>query len=459
MNAVTKAGYSPLHVAAHFGSVAMVKQLLDAEVNVVSGQNELGYTPLHQAAQQGHSQIVNLLLETGRASPNTVSNNGQSALSIAQRLGYISVVETLKVVTEQEITTTTTTTIEEKYKVLAPESMQETFMSDSEDEGGEETQQESYKYLTVDEMKSLGDDSMPIDVTHDEGMKKSMDRSTEYPTNQKITSLSNAPPGLEEKLAQMEKNQFNVQAANEYNMQHAPDNIEVTNRHPVNIGFLVSFMVDARGGAMRGCRHSGVRVIIPPRKAAMPMRITCRYLKKDKLVHPPPLMEGEAIASRILELGPSGAKFLGPVIIEVPHFAALRGKEREIVILRSDNGETWREHTLEATEEAVQEVLQESFDADEMSQLEDLNTNRITRILTTDFPQYFAIVSRIRQEVHAIGPEGGVVNSTVVPQVQAVFPQGALTKKIKVGLQVNMFRPRKNVPNGLQKKITVNHLP
>ena len=118
------------------------------------------------------------------------------------------------------------------------------------------------------------------------------------------------------------------------------------------------------------------------------------------------------------------------MIIEVPHFASLRGKEREIVILRSDNGETWREHTLEATEDAVQEVLQESFDADgksqlfvyikksavclhlqnffvtELSQLEDLNTNRITRILTTDFPQYFAIVSRIRQEVHAIGPEG-----------------------------------------------------
>merc|ERR1711981_1472747 len=176
----------------------------------------------------GHSQIVNLLLEN-EASPNTVSNNGQTALSIAQRLGYISVVETLKVVTEQEITTTTTTTIEEKYKVLAPESMQETFMSDSEDEGGEETQQESYKYLTVDEMKSLGDDSMPIDVTHDEGMKKSMEKATEYST-QKITSLSSAPPGLEEKLAQMEKNQFDVQAANEYNMQHAPDNVEVTNR-------------------------------------------------------------------------------------------------------------------------------------------------------------------------------------------------------------------------------------
>lgn len=75
--------------------------------------------------------------------------------------------------------------------------------------------------------------------------------------------------------------------------------------------FLVSFLVDARGGAMRGCRQSGVRVIIPPRKAPSPMRVTCRYLRRDKIVNPPPLMEGEALASRILELGPAGAKFLG----------------------------------------------------------------------------------------------------------------------------------------------------
>ena len=90
---------------------------------------------LTQAAQQGHSQIVNLLLDAN-ASPNTVSNNGQTALSIAQKLGYISVVENLRVVTDTVVTTTTTTTTEEKYKVLFPESMQETFMSDSEDEGG-----------------------------------------------------------------------------------------------------------------------------------------------------------------------------------------------------------------------------------------------------------------------------------------------------------------------------------
>ncbi|XP_023322574.1 uncharacterized protein LOC111696970 isoform X12 [Eurytemora carolleeae] len=475
----TRAGYTPLHVAAHFGQINMVRYLLSQGVRV-DVQNELGYTPLHQAAQQGHSQIVNLLLESN-ASPNQISNNGQTALSIAQKLGYISVVETLKVVTDEVVTTTTTTTVEEKYRVLAPESMQETFMSDSEDEGGymgeeclndrkiylphfeqsivepreENPQDHTYKYLTSEEMKGLGDDSMQIDVTNDEKEKKeSMNR---------VAELS-----IEKKILELEKSRdYNLEAEILINNDQT-DNIEIPTKPPVSAGvkgahsfasvatsvgnqsttssmwrerFLVSFMVDARGGAMRGCRHSGVRVIIPPRKAPMPMRVTCRYLKKDKLVHPPPLNEGEALASRILELGPAKANFLGPVIIEVPHFASLRGREREIIILRSDDGEKWREHSLEATEEAVQEVLQESFDGEDAGPLEDLNTNRITRILTTDFPQYFAIITRIRQELHYIGPEGGLVNSSVVPQVQALFPQAALTKKIKVGLQAQPIPP------------------
>lgn len=52
-----------------------------------------------------------------------------------------------------------------------------------------------------------------------------------------------------------------------------------------------------------------------------------------------------------------------------------------------------------------------------------------------------------------------MVSSTVVPQVQAVFPQGALTKKIKVGLQVNLFKPRKGVEPEKLRKISVNHVP
>lgn len=67
---------------------------------------------------------------------------------------------------------------------------------------------------------------------------------------------------------------------------------------------------------------------------------------------------------------------------------------------------------------------------------EELERKRICRIITRDFPQYFAVVSRIKQDSNLIGPEGGILSSTVVPQVQAVFPEGALTKRIRVGLQV-----------------------
>ena len=58
-------------------------------------------------------------------------------MAIAQRLGYISVIEELKLVTQTTLVTTTLKTTEEKYKVQTPETMQETFMSDSEDELGE----------------------------------------------------------------------------------------------------------------------------------------------------------------------------------------------------------------------------------------------------------------------------------------------------------------------------------
>lgn len=121
-------------------------------------------------------------------------------------------------------------------------------------------------------------------------------------------------------------------------------------------------MVDARGGALRGCRHSGVRIVVPAMSAGQPTRITCRYVKPQRTMHPPQLMEGEALASRVLELGPVGAKFIGPVVMEVPHFASLRGKEREIVILRSDNGETWREHQVDNADDIVQDVLNECFE-------------------------------------------------------------------------------------------------
>jgi len=63
-----------------------------------------------------------------------------------------------------------------------------------------------------------------------------------------------------------------------------------------------------------------------------------------------------------------------------------------------------------------------------------------TRIVTQDFPLYFAIVSRVRLDVAVIGSDGGVISSKVVPQVQAVFPSAALSKSTKVALQVWLSR-------------------
>jgi len=56
--------------------------------------------------------------------------------------------------------------------------------------------------------------------------------------------------------------------------------------------------------------------------------------------------------------------FFRPVILEIPHFASLRNREREIVVLRSDNGEKWTEHAGPTTDEAIREVLGDTIDSE-----------------------------------------------------------------------------------------------
>nr|XP_055061778.1 ankyrin-3 isoform X11 [Misgurnus anguillicaudatus] len=460
----TKLGYTPLIVACHYGNVKMVNFLLQNGANV-NGKTKNGYTPLHQAAQQGNTHIINVLLQNG-AKPNAVTMNGNTALSIAKRLGYISVVDTLKVVTEEIVTTTTTVT--EKHKMNVPETMTEVL--DVSDEEGEDTMTgDGGEYLRAEDLRELGDDSLPGHYLDGMSYNHNLDRSHETPSHlgyrsegilieEMITShqLSRVSAFAREN----EKDSYRLSWGTEH-----LDNVVLTSTL-LQSGFLVSFMVDARGGAMRGCRHNGLRIIVPPRKCSAPTRVTCRLVKRHRLASmppmvegeglagkiievgptgaqflgklhlptaPPPLNEGESLVSRILQLGPPGTKFLGPVIVEIPHFAALRGIERELVILRSETGESWREHHCEHTEEDLNQILN-GMD-EELDPPEELEKKRICRIITRDFPQYFAVVSRIKQDSHLIGPEGGVLSSTLVPQVQAVFPEGALTKRIRVGLQ------------------------
>jgi len=73
--------------------------------------------------------------------------------------------------------------------------------------------------------------------------------------------------------------------------------------------FLVSFMVDARGGVMFGRRHSGLRFIIPPLATSCPRRVQCKLVSASRLSCPPPLGEADSLAARVLDLGPTSVKF------------------------------------------------------------------------------------------------------------------------------------------------------
>ncbi|KAM8889784.1 ankyrin-3-like isoform 43-T44 [Synchiropus picturatus] len=479
----TKLGYTPLHVACHYGNVKMVHFLLKNQAKV-NAKTKNGYTPLHQAAQQGHTHIINLLLHHG-APPNELTANGNSALSIARRLGYISVVDTLKVVTEETLTTQTVT---EKHKMNVPETMNEVLdMSDDEvrkanapemiaeeylsdvEEGDDAMTGDTDKYLAPQDLRELGDDSLPQEgyMGFSVGARSQSLRSFSSDRSNTLnrSSFTRDSMMIEEMLAPNKEMHLSVakDCDNESLRRYSwtPDALDNVNlvSSPIHSGFssplpqydsrfLVSFMVDARGGSMRGSRHNGMRIIIPPRKCTAPTRITCRLVKRHKLASPPPMVEGEGLASRLVEVGPAGAQFLGPVIVEIPHFGSMRGQERELILLRSENGENWKEHLYDCKTDDLNHLLN-GMD-EELDSPEELERKRICRIITKDFPQYFAVVSRIRQETNQMGPDGGTLCSRSVPLVQASFPEGALTKKIKVGLQAQP------VPDEAVKKILGN---
>ncbi|XP_022416343.1 ankyrin-3 isoform X3 [Delphinapterus leucas] len=481
----TKMGYTPLHVGCHYGNIKIVNFLLQHSAKV-NAKTKNGYTPLHQAAQQGHTHIINVLLQNN-ASPNELTVNGNTALAIARRLGYISVVDTLKVVTEE---TVTTTTVIEKHKMNVPETMNEV-LDMSDDEGEDAMTGDTDKYLGPQDLKELGDDSLPAEgymgfsLGARSASLRSFSSDRSYTLNR--SSFARDSMTIEELLVPSKEQhltftrEFDSDSLRHYSW--AADTLDNVNlvSSPVHSGFLVSFMVDARGGSMRGSRHHGMRIIIPPRKCTAPTRITCRLVKRHKLANPPPMVEGEGLASRLVEMGPAGAqflgklhlptnpppvnegeslvsrilqlgpqgtKFIGPVIVEIPHFGSMRGKERELIVLRSENGETWKEHQFDSKNEDLTELLN-GMD-EELDSPEELGKKRICRIITKDFPQYFAVVSRIKQESNQIGPEGGILSSTTVPLVQASFPEGALTKRIRVGLQAQP------VPDETVKKILGN---
>lgn len=101
---------------------------------------------------------------------------------------------------------------------------------------GEETAitDQPYRYLTVDEMKSLGDDSLPIDVTRDERADNKMHQSNDSA----IMNTSYPPQALEDSISPHHISTYGNDAADGYTSGNA-DNI-IIDRHPQHIGWVGS---------------------------------------------------------------------------------------------------------------------------------------------------------------------------------------------------------------------------
>jgi len=51
-----------------------------------------------------------------------------------------------------------------------------------------------------------------------------------------------------------------------------------------------------------------------------------------------------------------------PVLLEVPHFASTQDNEREVCVLKSENGISWTEHTTLTTQDSLHHVIGSHFE-------------------------------------------------------------------------------------------------
>lgn len=96
---------------------------------------------------------------------------------------------------------------------------------------GEDTalSDQPYRYLTVDEMKSLGDDSLPIDVTRDERVDSNkMQQSADSTMNNSLP-----PTAFEDSISPQH---ITMNQSGRTVTDYAPDNV-VIDRHPQHVGY------------------------------------------------------------------------------------------------------------------------------------------------------------------------------------------------------------------------------
>ncbi|XP_006649874.2 ankyrin repeat-containing protein At5g02620 [Oryza brachyantha] len=90
-----RSGYDALHIAAKQGDVEVVNELLRALPELSMTVDASNTTALNTAATQGHMEVVRLLLEADRSLALIARSNGKTALHSAARNGHVEVVRAL----------------------------------------------------------------------------------------------------------------------------------------------------------------------------------------------------------------------------------------------------------------------------------------------------------------------------------------------------------------------------
>ncbi|MQL95377.1 hypothetical protein Taro_028040 [Colocasia esculenta] len=86
---------TPLHVAAKFGHVGLVSEIVRLEPGQASAENGRMEAPVHEACREGHHMVVELLMEVDPWVAYRRNSDNQTALALACSCGHLNVVRHL----------------------------------------------------------------------------------------------------------------------------------------------------------------------------------------------------------------------------------------------------------------------------------------------------------------------------------------------------------------------------